>query len=280
MANTLAKLQAKIDELGVEMEAMLQELVASGFEDDRPAERVPAKTKSLLGDLGTDPMTYETAATAPLPTGFETRYQKWYAACRTLVELNAAGRLAEFVGLYDPPPARHSDDPIPRGIKHWLKPQIRKAQQLDLMDGIRMQYAILAAVPAALQARMLDVELTVLAELGDDEIAAARHLQKSGFLRAAGAVAGVVLEAHLKMLLDKHSPPVKRPASAMLGKLNELCKASDVYDQPTWRKVQYLADLRNKCDHKGTDEPADEEITELIDGVVALTHKVIPGYTP
>ena len=40
-----------------------------------------------------------------------------------------------------------------------------------------------------------------------------------------------------------------------------------VIDTPTWRFIQRLADLRNLCDHKKSDEPATDDIEELIAGV-------------
>ena len=101
----------------------------------------------------------------------------------------------------------------------------------------------------------------------DDEIEASIHLLKSGFLRAAGAVAGVVLERHLKNLLRKHIPSIKFGKTAGLGEVNEKCKANLIYEQPDWRKVQHLTDLRNLCDHDKDREPTKEEVDELIRGV-------------
>lgn len=268
MADSLAKLQARIDSLGTEMEAMLTDLEESGWADS-PGDR----------ELITWDPDESIPRWASLPDGFVARYQKWYSACRTLVQRSDRERLPEVEGLYDPRAVGKGAGSSAMGIRHRLVPLMTKEGQYALMDGIRMQYAILAAVPDAMAARMLDVELTIFAKLGDDEIVAARHLHKNGYFRAAGAVAGVVLEGHLKMVLDKHSPPVKRSASAMLGKLNELCKDSGVYDQPTWHKIQGLIGLRNRCDHKLEDEPTKDEVKELIDGVERVTHQVTPGYT-
>lgn len=71
------------------------------------------------------------------------------------------------------------------------------------------------------------------------------------------------------MLLTKHSPPIKYGKNDALSKLNDLCKES-IYDIPTWRKVQFLTDLRNLCDHDKGREPKNEEVSDLIDGVSAM----------
>ena len=45
---------------------------------------------------------------------------------------------------------------------------------------------------------------------------------------------------------------------------------NDVIDTPEWRKIQYLGDIRNMCDHGKDREPNKEEITDLIDGSVKV----------
>ena len=49
--------------------------------------------------------------------------------------------------------------------------------------------------------------------------------------------------------------------------LNDPLKQADVYDTASWRKIQYLADLRNLCAHKKDREPTAHEASELISGV-------------
>jgi len=51
-------------------------------------------------------------------------------------------------------------------------------------------------------------------------------------------------------------------------------KAAGVYDIPTWRKIQHLAELRNLCDHKKSREPTESEINELLAGVAAISKTV------
>ena len=98
----------------------------------------------------------------------------------------------------------------------------------------------------------------------------AQELNKKGFFRAAGAVTGVILEAHLLQVCENHTIKVTKKDPA-IGDLNDLLKANNVIETPMWRFIQHLADLRNKCDHKKQTEPTKEEIEELIEGVSKTT---------
>lgn len=118
----------------------------------------------------------------------------------------------------------------------------------------------------ALDSALLNIQQLVHADFLDSEIAEARELHKRGFLRAAGAVAGVALEKHLAMVLKVHSLVVKKK-DPTIGDLNDALKAGDVYDIPTWRFVSQLGDLRNLCDHNKQREPTLEEVLKLIGGV-------------
>jgi uncharacterized coiled-coil DUF342 family protein len=106
----------------------------------------------------------------------------------------------------------------------------------------------------------------------DDELLEAEYLLKKGFIRAAGALAGVVLERHLKMLCDKNEPKLKYPKNAAISKLSDILKDNNLLEIPEWRKIQYLGDIRNKCDHDKKVEPKKEEVTELISKVKELIH--------
>jgi len=93
-----------------------------------------------------------------------------------------------------------------------------------------------------------------------------------GFQRAAGAVAGVVLEEHLATVCEQHMIPM--PMNATISKLNDLLKEKEVLDLPTWRFIQRLGDLRNLCDHKRPQEPTVENIDELVAGARKVTKTV------
>jgi hypothetical protein len=99
---------------------------------------------------------------------------------------------------------------------------------------------------------------------------AARELTKHGFLRGAGAIAGVVLEKHLLQVAQNHSLSIRKQHPT-ISDLNDALKNGSVLDVPQWRGIQRLGDLRNLCDHNKHREPTEIELAELIDGVEKIT---------
>ena len=85
-------------------------------------------------------------------------------------------------------------------------------------------------------------------------------------LRAAGALEGVVLEGHLQRVAANHGVSVRKKDPA-ISDLNDPLKERGVYAIPTWRKIQYMADLRNICAHQKGVDPTAEQVNELIAGV-------------
>jgi hypothetical protein len=109
----------------------------------------------------------------------------------------------------------------------------------------------------------------VQADLFDSELDAARELHKYRFVRAAGALAGVVLERHLKQICANHSIKVAKKAPT-IADLNNALKDADVIEIPQWRFIQHLADIRNLCDHSKEKEPTVEQVDDLIGGVMKV----------
>ena len=88
-------------------------------------------------------------------------------------------------------------------------------------------------------------------------------------LRAAGALAGVVLERHLQRVAINHGIKITK-ASPTISDLNDPLKQAGIYGTALWRKIQLLGDLRNLCSHSKKREPKREEIEELISGVNSI----------
>jgi hypothetical protein len=64
-------------------------------------------------------------------------------------------------------------------------------------------------------------------------------------------------------VVDNHAVSLGRK-KPQLGNLNDGLKDASVYDNPRWREVQRLADIRNLCAHDGEREPEPKEVDELI----------------
>ena len=88
--------------------------------------------------------------------------------------------------------------------------------------------------------------------------------------RAAGALAGVVMEKHLAQVCDNHGIPLHKKAPT-IADFNDKLKEAEVIDISQWRFNQHLGDIRNLCDHDKDAEPTKEQVNDLVDGVRKLT---------
>jgi len=207
---------------------------------------------------------------------FQSEYQSWYTeACAVLKQL-IPDRLAEFQSLYQPHSKRKTLlDVLTYTIQDWLNGvrslnDIYGKRHFDdagvVTMKFRTQVSILESAQRRYESSLFDIRKLLQADLFDTELGAARELLRNGYIRAAGAVAGVVIEAHLLQVAEDHKIAVKKK-NPSISDLNNLLKEESVLDIPEWRFVQRLADLRNLCDHKKGREPTVEEIEELINGL-------------
>jgi len=213
---------------------------------------------------------------------FEAEYQRWYTvACAVLSQL-LPDRLAEFRRLYQGDLKRKKIDVTSYSIHDWLV-GLRMADSaytrvaFDHLACVSarfgIQFAILAAAESRFDSSLFEIRQLLQAHLFDHELDAARELLTQGFVRAAGAIAGAVLESHLGEVGRSHKVTIskKRPT---IGDLNDLLKQKDVIEVPTWRQIQRLADLRNLCDHDREREPATDEVEELIGGTDKISKTI------
>src|SRR3546814_3276400 len=99
---------------------------------------------------------------------------------------------------------------------------------------MHQQLNILQSVDKRFRSSLFDIKTIVHAELLNDELHAAEELNKNGYARAAGAVAGVVLEAHLAAVCARHviTPTKKNPT---IADLLDALKPHGTVDTATWR---------------------------------------------
>jgi hypothetical protein len=203
---------------------------------------------------------------------FDREYQRWYSEAIALVRQVLPDRLADFVGHYQSPKNRKRLNNENYRIEDYL-------QGLEFMDiytkgsaipHFNQQLAIVQAAEARFESSLFDIRQMVQADILDSEIEAAEHLLKFNFVRAAGALAGVVLERHLAQVTENHKINIKKK-NPTIADFNEALKAEGVIDLPQWRYVQHLADLRNLCYHARTPDPTSAQVTDLIEGVKKVT---------
>jgi hypothetical protein len=207
-----------------------------------------------------------------LPT-FRVSYEAWYSECLALLRQLLPDRVQDFKDHYEVPKNRKEITYATYRIQDALKGLIVTRQPFDevvvdrkaAIPHFQQQAAILRAAEKRFESSLFEIRQLVQADLFDSEIDSARELLKNKYLRAAGAIAGVVLEKHLQQVCNDRGLKIlkKNPA---LSDLNELLKSNSVIDVPQWRFLSMLADIRNLCDHNKQKEPTEQQVTELIDG--------------
>lgn len=206
---------------------------------------------------------------------FENKYQRWYTESLAVIGQLVPDRKAEFETLYGGDGKRRTIDGTNYTIQDWLNgvrsPNVGLAEK-KLFDDFaaaamrfKTQREIVEATAGRFESTLFDIRQLVQADLFDSELEAARELLKHGYLRGAGAIAGVVLEKHLAQVAQNHKVPIRKKHPS-ISELNDLLKSADVLDTPAWRGIQRLGDLRNLCDHNKHRDPTADEIGELIDG--------------
>lgn len=212
-------------------------------------------------------------------TQFQYDYQRWYTKALKVVASLAPDRQAEFRGYYEIDPKRKSLGYGTFVIQDFLKGVVPNRISYPDFDNRNEallcffnQLTIFKAVADRVDSVLGNIEGELYAELQDSEIIIARQLLKVSH-RAAGALVGVVIEGHLQKVAVAHGVKVTKK-NPTISDLNDPLKAASVIDVPTWRKVSYLADLRNLCSHKKDAEPTSQQVEELIQGAEWLTKNV------
>lgn len=211
------------------------------------------------------------------------QYQKWYTESFYLIKQIIPERLPEFKEQYELSKKVHDINAFNSAIytiSDYLSgftamrngKEVFNHKAAATVKFIR-QMSILNSAEAILESSLADMEGVLQAELHDNEISKARDLLKNSYLRAAGVIAGVVLEGHLNNVCINNQIPIKKKNPSM-SDYNEALKAESVIDVPTWRGIQVLGDLRNICAHRKERDPTKEEVLELIDGVDKSIKKI------
>jgi hypothetical protein len=198
---------------------------------------------------------------------FITGYHPWYTRALAVVRHLLPDRLADFQRLY-----------------HLEKRKMINSSTYTMEDYITgvdpdrfdfraaahnkfvTQIGILSSAMSRIDDILSHIQGVLQADIFDSEIETASYLHKNGHLRAAGAIAGVVLETHLGNVCEHHQIKIAK-RNPTISDLNDLLRDKGVYDVATWRKIQHLGDLRNLCTHARRREPTPDEVQDMIDGV-------------
>lgn len=208
---------------------------------------------------------------------FKDEYQSWYSESLSLIKLLLPDRLNNFVKLYEKPKTRKEITYANYTIEDCLQGlSVTRGYEKEKVVGpdaainqYQQQLNILKSCVSRFTSSLFDIKQLLQADLFDSELEAAKELNKKGFVRGAGAMAGVVLEGHLSKVCENHKVIIstKKPS---INDYNQALKGEKVLEIHEWRFIQHLGDLRNLCDHDKKKEPSIEQIDELIAGVERL----------
>lgn len=210
---------------------------------------------------------------------FKQDYQIWYSESLALIRQVLPDRLADFKSYFECPRTRKDITFDNYMIRDYLQGlQITRGVPFStevLVDGsaaipeFRQQLSIVKAAKYTLESSLLNLTTILQADLFDSEIESAKALAKAGYIRAAGAVCGVVIEKHLKQVSANHGLRSKK-RNPTISDFNQLLKDEDIISVPDWRFIQHLTDIRNVCDHAKGREPSKQEIDDLLAGTAKI----------
>ena len=141
------------------------------------------------------------------------------------------------------------------------------------IPSFQQQLSIVRSTKDRFRSSLFDIHQLAQADLFDSELDAARELAKNKFARAAGAVAGVVLERHLKEICANHGVTIRRN-NPQISHLNDALKDANIIETPDWRSIQHPGDLRNLCCHYRESEPSADQVSDLLAGVAKVTKTI------
>ena len=214
---------------------------------------------------------------------FRDQYQPWYSEAKAVVRQLLPDRVPDFARFYQKPNSRKNITFENYTIEDYLQ-----GLNLTRREGIgtitvvgpdaaiprfRQQLSILQSIRDRFRSSLFDIRQLAQADLFDSELDAAEELAKNKFYRAAGVVAGVVIERHLKEVCGAHGVSIRKK-SPQISDLNDALKSSNVIDLPQWRSIQHLGDLRNLCAHNKESEPTASQIGDLLAGVAKVTKTI------
>lgn len=209
---------------------------------------------------------------------FKTRYEVWYSEALQYIKTFIPDRTNDFIALYKNEKRKEitfasytiSDAIIGLCMTRAGRIVVDKSAAVPKMQ---QQVSILESALKLVDSVIYSIQFSVRAELFDSELGAANELLKAGFLRASGAMCGVILEKHLSEVCAKHKISLRKK-SPTINDYNEELKNADVIDLPTWRHIQLLGDLRNLCCHDKKSEPTKDQAKDLLDGTTKICKTV------
>jgi hypothetical protein len=205
----------------------------------------------------------EPAPPAADHTRFEERYQSWYSRTLPLMKQLALDRYIEFQSFYVVDPRYPWGNRTAYVIQDFFRGREEDDADEATARCFRSQLAILKSVSDRLAWSALDSEDQAERGLQLALLETARNLMSVNE-RAAGVLAGTVLEGYLKRLsatrklkFRKQVPPLREYIDAL--------HAAKVFDTPVHAQATWLAELDSRSRSEG-EAPTKLQVRDLIDG--------------
>ena len=205
---------------------------------------------------------------------FKQNYEDWYTRCYRLIQNVAPYRLNDFSSMYKIEKRKQmtienyciSDALLGYKITSGIE---TIAEPFTIADRVKTQVNILDSINGLIEDYFYNLETELETNIFDSELDAAYELLRKKFVRSAGAIAGVIIERHLSNVCEAHGIKIAKK-DPTISDFNDKLKEQSVINVATWRKIQYLADIRNMCPHNKKEEPTEQQVQELLDGTKNL----------
>ncbi len=209
---------------------------------------------------------------------FNGMYQEWYTKALSIVKLLGKDRLDEFKNCYqsqkersDINIANYTISDYIKGIK--IEGENEKGINEVLMSKLDLQSSILSSLESRIDSIYDNLENIILIDIQNKELEIAEKLINTS-LRAAGSLAGVVLENHIQKVISNHDEIEFKKSNPSINELNEILYKNKIITSAQCKKIQYLGDIRNLCAHKKDEEPKSQQVRNLISGVNEIVKNV------
>ena len=205
----LERIESKIEELrtGKSKLCEILEKQCWKIKDPEKSKKVITPSRLDLPDTWA-PLTKTEKNVKLIPDDFLLKYRIWYSTGKGLLEGNHDKEsLEEYEGMY-------------RNIQGIAKEKyVAENDQHEIIKFITHQLHIIESIPKYIEGKSYHFKLILASTLLGDELKEARYLFNQGFYRASGALAGVILERHLKLKFDESKPKIKYGEKASLVKI-------------------------------------------------------------
>lgn len=194
---------------------------------------------------------------------FEERYQSWYSRVLPLMKQLAQDRYSEFQSFYVVDHRYPWGDTSAYVIQDYLRGRESDDDGEETARCFKNQLAILKSILDRLTWGQMDTADQAERGLQLAFLETARSLMNINE-RSAGALAGTVLEAHLRKLTARHQLKFRKQAPPLREYIDALHTAK-ILDIPVHAQATWMAEIASRSRAAG-ESPTKPQVRDLIDG--------------